>query len=96
RNLGTTAINAGGLAIGIAACFLIALYVRHELSYDDFHAKADRIYRVVQNERRSHQTEASLHHAAPLAPALRREFPGVVEAVRTASGGCKTSPTAST
>lgn len=30
RNLGYTAINLTGLAIGIAACFLIALYVRHE------------------------------------------------------------------
>jgi putative ABC transport system permease protein len=82
RNLGYTAINLTGLAIGIAACFLIALYVRHELSYDDFHAKADRIYRVVQHEGRGDRTEASLHHAAPLAPALRREFPGVFEAVR--------------
>lgn len=49
RNVGYTAVNLTGLAIGVAACFLIALYVRHELSYDDFHAKAGRIYRVAHH-----------------------------------------------
>jgi putative ABC transport system permease protein len=44
---GYTAINAGGLAVGIAACLLIALFVRHELSYDRFHEDADRIHRIV-------------------------------------------------
>ncbi len=40
-------INILGLTVGMTACFLIFLYVRFELSYDDFHSKADRIYRVV-------------------------------------------------
>jgi hypothetical protein len=46
---GFSAINIFGLAIGIAACLLILQYVRFELSYDDFHAKADRVYRVRQD-----------------------------------------------
>lgn len=37
RNPGTTAINLPGLAVGMAACLVMGLYVRHELSYDDFH-----------------------------------------------------------
>lgn len=49
RHLGYTAINVIGLAVGIAVCLLITLYVRHELSYDDFHEDADRIYRVVSD-----------------------------------------------
>ncbi len=40
-------INILGLTVGMTACFLIFLYVRFELSYDSFHPKADRIYRVV-------------------------------------------------
>ena len=40
-------INILGLAVGISACFLIYLYVSFETSYDNFHSKADRIYRVV-------------------------------------------------
>ena len=40
-------LNILGLTVGLTACFLIFLYVRFELSYDYFHSKADRIYRVV-------------------------------------------------
>lgn len=39
-------INVLGLALGMACCFLIVLFLRHEFSYDQFHQKADRIYRV--------------------------------------------------
>ncbi len=42
-----SAINIVGLAIGIACSILILLFVAHELSYDKFHEKADRIYRVA-------------------------------------------------
>ncbi|ASV30548.1 ABC transporter permease [Maribacter cobaltidurans] len=42
-------INIGGLAIGIVACLLILQYVVFELSYEDFHAKKERIYRVRQD-----------------------------------------------
>jgi putative ABC transport system permease protein len=40
-------INIMGLTVGMTACLLIFLYVRFELSYDRFHPKADRIYRIV-------------------------------------------------
>ena len=41
-----TLINVVGLAIGIASCLIILLYVNHDLSYDRHHAEANRIYRV--------------------------------------------------
>jgi putative ABC transport system permease protein len=40
-------INIMGLSVGMTACLLIFLYVRFEMSYDTFHPKVDRIYRVV-------------------------------------------------
>ena len=40
-------LNILGLAIGFAACILIAVYVHHEASYDSFHAQANRIYRAT-------------------------------------------------
>jgi len=49
RNKAFSAINIWGLAIGVAACLLILQYVTFELSYDNFHAKGDRIYRVLQD-----------------------------------------------
>ncbi len=41
-------INIAGLTIGMACCVLIAVYILNELSYDRYHLKSDRIYRVTQ------------------------------------------------
>ena len=40
-------LNIGGLALGLVAFLYIATYTFHEISYDSFHSKADRIYRCV-------------------------------------------------
>ncbi len=45
-----SSINIFGLALGIAACLLIFLYVANEFSYDRFHEKADRLYRIYTTE----------------------------------------------
>ncbi len=50
RNKGYTIINILGLAIGITCCILIMLFVRSEVSYDKFHSKSDRLYRVWLQE----------------------------------------------
>ena len=42
-------INISGLAMGMACCILILLYVQNEFNYDTYHEKSDRIYRVVLN-----------------------------------------------
>lgn len=47
HNKGYAFINISGLAIGIAACMLILIYISDEFSYDTFHEKSDRIYRVT-------------------------------------------------
>lgn len=49
RNRISSIVNILGLAIGMAAFILIIQYVRFELSYDDFHEKGDRIYRMQQD-----------------------------------------------
>jgi putative ABC transport system permease protein len=46
KSKGYSFINITGLAVGLSACLLIGLYVKHELSYDRFHEKAARIFRV--------------------------------------------------
>lgn len=50
KNKGYALINISGLAVGVGCFILLALYVRNEFSYDRFHTKADRIYRVWQHE----------------------------------------------
>ncbi|HMB92408.1 MAG TPA: ABC transporter permease [Rhodothermales bacterium] len=74
RQKGYAFINIAGLVVGLAVCFLIFLFVRHELSFDRFHAQADQIYRVVQQE--------ELATSGALAPALESAYPDVVRAVR--------------
>lgn len=46
KSKGYSFINITGLAVGLSACLLIGLYVKHELSYDKFHEKASSVYRV--------------------------------------------------
>ena len=43
-----SSISVIGLAVGMAVCIMILLYVQHELSYDRFHDNADNIYRLCQ------------------------------------------------
>lgn len=49
KNKGFSFINIFGLAIGMAACLLILQYVTFELSFDNFHTKKDRVFRVTQD-----------------------------------------------
>ncbi|MCI0692162.1 ABC transporter permease [candidate division KSB1 bacterium] len=82
KHKGYSFINVAGLAIGMACCILILLWVRDELSYDMFHPAAGRIYRVVQEQRFSGSVQQVAVVAAPVAPALANDFPEVEIAVR--------------
>ena len=78
-------INIMGLTVGMAACFLIFLYIRFELSYDSFHTKADRIYRVVSDIKTPTEVinAGGPSWAAP--PNIKDEFAEVESFVRTTS-----------
>jgi putative ABC transport system permease protein len=75
-------INVTGLAVGMACCFLIFLYVHFEFSYDRFHQKADRIYRVVGDLTSSTETLHWYVTPGPLARSIRAEFPQVQQVTR--------------
>jgi putative ABC transport system permease protein len=49
KNKGFTIINVGGLAIGLASCMILLLYVAYEWSYDKHYANADKTYVIYQN-----------------------------------------------
>jgi putative ABC transport system permease protein len=83
RNKAFTTINVLGLAIGMMACMLITQYVLHEFSYDDFHSKKDRIFRVQLD--RFDKGELSTQWAsgcAGIGPDLKTHFPEVERYVR--------------
>src|SRR5579863_4837 len=78
-----SAINILGLSVGMTACFLIFLYVHFELSYDSFHRKADRIYRVVCDIKTPSETIMADGPAWPVLPNMKNRFPEIESAVRT-------------
>ncbi len=75
-------INVLGLALGMACCILILLYVQHELSYDRHHQNAERIYRVAADLKFGGNHFQMAVAPAPMAEALVREFPEVAAAAR--------------
>ena len=72
-----TAINVLGLAVSIAACLLIVLYLKHETSYDTFFPDGERIYKMaLERKYPNHSTYfASIPHS--YAGAMQRDFPEV-------------------
>ncbi|MEO6540516.1 MAG: ABC transporter permease, partial [Ferruginibacter sp.] len=82
KNKSFSAINIAGLAIGIATCLLIILYVLDELSYDKFNEKANRIYRI-NNEVKFGDNQFDLAQAPGLlGPEVVNEFPQVAQYTR--------------
>jgi len=82
KNKGFSLINVTGLAIGMAACLLIFLFVQDELSYDAYHEKADQIYRIaVDYKLRSQEFEVAT--VGPVvAETMISLYPEVEDAVR--------------
>ncbi|MEM6842798.1 MAG: ABC transporter permease [Bacteroidota bacterium] len=75
-------IKIGGLAIGIAACLLIALFIKDELSYDTHYPDSDRIYRVLFEYNYHGEHSFGVATQAPLAVKLTNDFPEVEVAGR--------------
>ena len=83
KHKGYSFINIAGLAIGVACCILILLWVRDELSFDGFNEKADRLYRVVEMQYYAGGAEFPVAVTpGPLAQALKDELPEVLEVMR--------------
>ena len=74
-------ISIFGLAVGLSACLLISIHVFHELSYDQFHAKKDRIYRVSSRLNFNGEVDAAMSSLA-LGPTLKNDFPEVENFLR--------------
>ncbi len=85
RQPGYAALNVTGLAVGVACCLFLLLFVRDELSYDRFHEDADAVYRVNMVVPQLDATIAISPNI--VAPLLRREFPEVETTTRIEAHG---------
>ncbi len=79
RHKGYAVINISGLAIGIACCMVIFLFVRSELNYDRFHKNGERIFRVLRHASGDGADRKIGVTSAPFATALLTDFPNDVE-----------------
>ncbi|MBD2753496.1 ABC transporter permease [Spirosoma validum] len=82
-----TAINVIGLAVGLATCLLIVLFVLHELSYDRYHANADRLYRMTIHGQVGGKEINTAEVSVPAGPALIQDYSGVEAFTRLRQDG---------
>lgn len=82
RNKIFSAINILGLSVGIACCIIIFLFVRYELSFDNYHKNYDEIYRIVRTTNHSTGTDYSASTPFPMAEALREKIPDIKTVTR--------------
>jgi len=83
RRKGTSLINILGLAVGMAACALILLWVRDELSFDRFHHGVERLYRLVLVDQRTDNSSYIRELPSPVADALAKDYPEIEAVTRT-------------
>ncbi|MFK7814589.1 MAG: ABC transporter permease [Maribacter sp.] len=82
KNKGIFSINIIGLALGIASCLIIMLFVVDELSYDRYNEKADDIVNVVFRAKVNGEEIKEGAVMAPVGKTLKQEFPEVLDATR--------------
>jgi len=72
RNKAYSLINTAGLAVGIAVCLVIFIFIRYEQSFDNFHPNRDRIYRLMTKGDKQDSTAAV---PFPLPTAIKSDYP---------------------
>ncbi len=85
RQKGYSFINIAGLAVGLACCILMMLWVRDELSFDRFHAQRDSIFRLIAETKTEQGVLLDARTPTPLGPALKAELPEVADFCRYAT-----------
>ncbi len=82
KHKGYSFVNVVGLAVGVACSLFVSLFVWDELSYDRFHEKSDRIYRIAQHIHIENRIDSALPTPPILADTLLKDFPQIESAAR--------------
>jgi putative ABC transport system permease protein len=80
-----SAIKIGGFALGIAACLLITLYIKDELSYDKHYSKGKSLYRLLGVAGKGADLGKNTYFPAPMSQALKDDYPEILYAGRYTS-----------
>ncbi|HEX7844508.1 MAG TPA: ABC transporter permease [Chitinophagaceae bacterium] len=88
KNKSFSAINIVGLTAGLTCCILMVLYIQHEMSYDKFQEKGDRIARVIMEYKFSEgELSKGNFTSTKVFPSFKRNFPEVEDGVRMTAAG---------
>jgi putative ABC transport system permease protein len=82
KNKVFSTVNIIGLSIGLTCCLLMALYIQHELSYDNFQAKGDRTVRLIMEYNIGGSVSKGNYTSTKVMPSFARNFPEVETGVR--------------
>lgn len=82
KHRSNTIVNILGLSFGLAIFIALALYIQFELSFDDFHEKGDRLYRIEQIMNEGDRIERMAGCPTPLWQALKNDFPEIESSMR--------------
>ena len=87
KHKGYSFINVVGLALGMACCLFIMLWVMDEMSYNRFHENIETLYRVEQDQFYSGETYHVTVTPIPMGPGIKEEIPEITDATRYTSPG---------
>jgi len=82
RNKGFTLINLGGLAIGLASCMILLLYVAYEYGYDKQFTDYNRTYVLYNNQKTASETFSFMAFPGQLKNEIKEKVPGVANVSR--------------
>jgi len=82
KDFGYSSLNIIGLTLGISSALFLIVYVADEISYDRYHEKADRIYRVSSHIREADDEFTWIVAQIPFAPQVVKDYPEIQAAVR--------------
>jgi len=87
RHKAYTLINILGLAIGVACCLIIFMYINDETSYDKFHEQSNQIYRITYHRQLAGKSINMAITPSPMAKVLAKKFPEISSTTRIIRGG---------
>ena len=87
KNKVFSGVNIIGLALSMASCLAISMYIWNETHYDDFHKNGKNIFRVTERQNQAGVMYSVAVTPGPLAPALKKDFAEIVHTIRFGNWG---------
>ena len=82
KQKGYSVINISGLAVGLACCILMLMWIHDELSFDRFHKNSNELYRVISKIQTSNEITHTVRSPNAAGPALVEQYPEIINSTK--------------